>query len=161
MRCRYKKKRVSEYCFMYLKTVTMSYCICLCRMLTDQLSYSVVNKMNLCTRYLRCWNITFRFETNIELTTTRGGEDTGKSLLRRSITQSRDPMWPPESMLSRRPVDWIGYVFSSELSFGLKEISDCGWKFKGQLKTLTRDVGFFKTWTWFVSVIFMIFDNGL
>lgn len=39
--------------------VTMSYCICLCtRMLTDQLSYSVVNKMNLCTRYLRCWNIT-------------------------------------------------------------------------------------------------------
>lgn len=63
----------------------MSYCICLCtRMLTDQLSYSVVNKMNLCTGFLRCWNITFRFETNTEPTTTRGGEDTGKSSLRRS-----------------------------------------------------------------------------
>lgn len=59
--------------------------ICLCtRMLTDQLIYSVVNKINLCTRYLRCWNITFRFETNTELTTTRGGEDTGKSSLPRS-----------------------------------------------------------------------------
>lgn len=61
----------------------------------------------------------------------RGGY--GK-IIATKITQSRDPMWPPDSMLSRRPVDWIGYVFSSELSFGLKEISDCGWKFKGQLK---------------------------